>query len=433
MDKKASRKSPAERMFTRLHVGCVYMRRHPQLYAILATYLIIICIIAAAVMQPAVGDAFAVLAHNITRVIFPLYAIAGLLALIIVFGMPRGAIRASKALARAGIVNSAGESPMLLSVQRDKKNWRRYRYEFDANSLSLTFWQDHQIDIEAALNVNIAQITTSRGKHRIWIFCVPATDALPDLVTPKLSDFPKSASQLALGQGLVGPVVADLQKIPHILIGGSTGSGKTLLLKLILAQLIRNGAVVHIADFKGGVDYPTQWAESCDIITDESTLIHTLDAIVDELNSRKELLRFCGQPNIAVYNRSAATPIPRIVFACDEVAELLDKTGAGKERKEQIGQIESYLSTIARQGRAFGIHLILATQRPDANILPGQIKNNMDYRICGRADQVLSQIILDSTIAADEIPKDVQGRFIDNEGRLFQAYYLSDDQLEGLL
>lgn len=66
----------------------------------------------------------------------------------------------------------------------------------------------------------------------------------------------------------------------------------------------------------------------------------------------------------------------------DEVAEILDKTGLTKEEKEQVTRIENRLSTIARQGRAFGIHLFLSTQRPDANILSGQIKNNIGYRIC---------------------------------------------------
>ena len=89
-------------------------------------------------------------------------------------------------------------------------------------------------------------------------------------------------------------------------------------------------------------------------------------------------------------------------------------------------KIESKLSMIARQGRAFGIHLILATQRPDSNILHGQIKNNITYRICGRADNVLSQIILDNTSAADQIPEDSQGRFILNDGTVFQAYWFDD-------
>ena len=119
----------------------------------------------------------------------------------------------------------------------------------------------------------------------------------------------------------------------------------------------------------------------------------------------------------------------RHVYACDEVAEVLDKTGADSERKKLLSQIESRLSTIARQGRAFGIHLILATQRPDATIIPGQIRNNMDFRVCGRADSVLSQIILDNTSAAEQIPKDARGRFITGDGIVFQGYLFDEGQL----
>ena len=119
----------------------------------------------------------------------------------------------------------------------------------------------------------------------------------------------------------------------------------------------------------------------------------------------------------------------RIVFACDEVAELLDKTGTDKARKELLAQIEARLALIARQGRAFGIHLILATQRPDANILPGQIKNNMNIRICGRADTTLSTIIIGDGRAAEQIPHDAQGRFIMEDGTVFQAYYFNDDTI----
>ena len=116
--------------------------------------------------------------------------------------------------------------------------------------------------------------------------------------------------------------------------------------------------------------------------------------------------------------------LPRLVFACDEVAELLDRTGRSKEDRDKLNQIENRLATLARLGRAFGIHLILATQRPDANILPGQIKNNMDFRVCGRAESVLSGIILDNTSAAEQIPKDARGRFITGDGTVFQAYYM---------
>lgn len=136
-----------------------------------------------------------------------------------------------------------------------------------------------------------------------------------------------------------------------------------------------------------------------------------------------------GSPNIDAYNETTENKLPRLIFACDEVAELLDRTGRGKEDKERLAQIENKLATLARLGRAFGIHLILATQRPDANIIPGQIKNNMDFRVCGRADSVLSQITLDNTSAAEQIPKDARGRFITGDGTVFQGYLLDEERL----
>ena len=134
-------------------------------------------------------------------------------------------------------------------------------------------------------------------------------------------------------------------------------------------------------------------------------------------------------PDIDRYNKTTGKGLERLIFACDEVAEVLDRTGADSERKKLLGQIENRLATIARLGRAFGIHLILATQRPDANIIPGQIKNNMDFRVCGRADSVLSQIILDNTSAAEQIPKDARGRFITGDGTVFQGYLFDEEQL----
>lgn len=108
---------------------------------------------------------------------------------------------------------------------------------------------------------------------------------------------------------------------------------------------------------------------------------------------------------------------------------MLDRTGRSKEDKEMLGQIENKLATLARLGRAFGIHLILATQRPDANVIPGQIKSNMDFRVCGRADSILSGIILGNSDADEQIPKDAGGRFITEDGTVFQDYLLNEGRL----
>ena len=258
---------------------------------------------------------------------------------------------------------------------------------------------------------------------------VSAGDDLPEVLKWKDSYLSPKSFVLVLGESYTGPVTVNLAHIPHILLGGSTGSGKSVLLKLLLMQALHKGAEVYITDFKGGVDFPKVWHEKCRMCFTEENLRYTLDQLVAVLEYRKNALKALGCPNIDAYNETMEQPLPRLIFACDEVAEMLDKTGADNERKKLLAQIENKLSTIARQGRAFGIHLILATQRPDATIIPGQIRNNMDFRVCGRADSVLSQIILDNTSAAEQIPKDARGRFITGDGTVFQGYLFDEGQL----
>ena len=136
-----------------------------------------------------------------------------------------------------------------------------------------------------------------------------------------------------------------------------------------------------MADFKGGVDLPPIWHKHYRIVIEENELLDLLTVIVEELMRRRLIFKELECANIIEYNKKNDDDLPRFIFVCDEVAEILDKTGLKKSRKELILAIESKLSTIARLGRAFGIHLILATQRPDATILSGQIRNNINYRV----------------------------------------------------
>ena len=282
--------------------------------------------------------------------------------------------------------------------------------------------------IEAALDVSIVKIIYGKSKSRVLVYAVPAQTRLPELLRWSDAYLSPDSFVLTLGESFTGPVTVNLAHIPHILLGGSTGSGKSVLLKLLLMQSLRKGAEVYIADFKGGVDFPKVWRQRCHMAFTEQDLLYILGQLVAVLEYRKGRLAETGCPDLDAYNEATGDNLPRLVFACDKVAEVLDKTGRSKEDKELLAQIENRLSTIARLGRAFGIHLILATQRPDANIIPGQIKNNMDFRVCGRADSVLSQIILDNTSAAEQIPKDARGRFITGDGTVFQGYLFDEER-----
>ena len=359
--------------------------------------------------------------------VFPAYLLVGGVGLVCLLSYPIGRKMAQDQFQNIGLLNHVGTAPRLLHKRGDKAHPNVVVWEFQNPSISLNVWEDRRQAIEAALDVAIVKLSYGKNKSRVLVYTVPSERELPEVLPWKNSYLSQESFVLALGESPLGPVTVNLAHIPHILLGGSTGSGKSLLLKLLLMQALHKGAEVYIADFKGGVDYPSQWRDCCRMCFHEEDLLETLDELVRELEARKEEWVETGCPNLDEYNQRAGRKLPRLIFACDEVAEVLDKTGRTREEKERLAQIENRLATIARQGRAFGIHLFLATQRPDATILPGQIRNNLDFRVCGRADSVLSQIILDNTTAAQLIPKDARGRFVTGDGTLFQAYLFHEN------
>ena len=357
------------------------------------------------------------------------YLLVGAAVLLALLLYPFGRRAAKDQLQCIGLINHAGMPPDLLRKRRDKDNPRVTVWEFRNQGIPLQEWDKKRLAIETALGITIVKLAYAKGKSRVLVYAVSAGDDLPEVLKWKDSYLSPKSFVLVLGESYTGPVTVNLAHIPHILLGGSTGSGKSVLLKLLLMQALHKGAEVYIADFKGGVDFPKVWHEKCRMCFTEENLRYTLNQLVAVLEYRKSAFKALGCPNIDAYNETMEQPLPRLIFACDEVAEMLDKTGADNERKKLLAQIESRLSTIARQGRAFGIHLILATQRPDATIIPGQIRNNMDFRVCGRADSVLSQIILDNTSAAEQIPKDARGRFITGDGTVFQGYLFDENAM----
>lgn len=358
--------------------------------------------------------------------IFSIYLIIAGIAVIILILTPLGKRSVQEQLKSIGLVNHAEAVPELKSKRKDKQNPKITIWKFTSQGIPLKAWKDKKEAIETALDITIVKMKNGSGKSRVLIHAVPAVSDLPDIIKWKDKYLSRQSFVLNLGESFTGPVSVDLSRVPHILLGGATGSGKSVLLKLLLMQANKKGANVCIADFKGGVDFPPVWHKECRMCFEEQSTLELLTELTDELERRKQLLKASGLPNIDHYNAAIGDNLQRYIFACDELAEMLDKTGLTKDQKEIVAKIESRLSIIARQGRAFGIHLILATQRPDSTIMNGQIKNNINCRICGRADNVLSMIILDNTDAAEQIPEDAQGRFLLNDGTMFQAYWFDD-------
>lgn len=352
--------------------------------------------------------------------------IIGLLFIIAKVGTPLSAKRVENCLKAIGFYDKLGNTPLLLSKIKEGK---ADVYEFYSNTLSIFEYKKRCSDIETALNLHIVDFELGQDFQHVFMKTVPTKDDFAKTLLWNNNLLSSDDFVINIGESQIDTVSIDLNVTHHVLLGGSTGSGKTVLLKLILMQCIRKNADVYIADFKGGVDYPGYWQEYCKMQFTVEQFSRTLTDILEILEDRERILIDERCTDIAKYNKiHSDNPMKRIIVACDEVAELLDKTSLEKDSKTNIAKIERMLSTIARLGRYAGLSLVLSTQRPDSEVLKGQIKSNMDFRICGRADTVLSKIVLDNSDGAEKVPKDKQGVFLTNTGVLFKAYYFNDNE-----
>lgn len=302
--------------------------------------------------------------------------------------------------------------------------------DFICYGFSLNDWERYRQELESALNICILSIALGKDNRHVLLHYIPANSSweTPIEWNDRIID-PSKPNILHLGQGVAGQVFWDITRQPHALIGGSTGSGKTVLLKIIIRQALALGISVVIIDLKGGIDFPGKNRNVAKCLNVQE-IKDVLSHISVAMYSREDELLSSRCANIDEYNHRFDRSVPHCLVIVDELAELFDTTGATKEEKAELAEIERKITTIARMGRAFGIHLLLATQRPDANILPGQIKSNLDFRICGRSDSILSKIVLDNTDAATTIPSYSQGRFLTNDGTIFQAYWFTGDALQ---
>jgi S-DNA-T family DNA segregation ATPase FtsK/SpoIIIE len=224
---------------------------------------------------------------------------------------------------------------------------------------------------------------------------------------------------IALGKTISNEVlVIDLAKMPHLLVAGATGQGKSVGLNVILTSLIYKR---HPSQLKFVLVDPKKVEMSLysklerhylaklpnseeAIITDTRKVVHTLNSLCIEMENRYEILKDAGARNLKEYNTKFVSRklnpkeghrfLPYIVLVIDELADLM--MTAGKE-------VETPIARLAQLARAIGIHLVVATQRPSVNVITGVIKANFPARLSFRVtSKVDSRTILD-TGGADQL------------------------------
>lgn len=205
----------------------------------------------------------------------------------------------------------------------------------------------------------------------------------------------KGGLPVALGQDTAGdPIVAELTGLPHLLIAGATGSGKSVCINSVITSLLLtcqpDNVRMLMVDPKrveltlfNGIPHLV-----VPVITDTDEVLAALRAAQNEMLRRYKLMEDVGARNIETYNKKANEPIPFLVIIVDELADLM---------MAAVYEVEQGLVRLAQLGRATGIHLILATQRPSVNVVTGLLKANIPARIAfAVASQVDSRVILDS-------------------------------------
>ena len=245
-------------------------------------------------------------------------------------------------------------------------------------------------------------------------------------------DFKKRDIKLpiALGKNISGkPIIGDLASMPHLLIAGTTGSGKSVCINTIILSLLYR----HTPDKCKFILIDPKMLELstyegiphllCPVITEAKKAASVLGWVVKEMESRYRLMTKEGVRNIDGYNTKHKLPMPYIVVVVDEMSDLM--LVAGKE-------IENYIQKLSQMARAAGIHIIMATQRPSVDVITGTIKANFPTRI---SFQVTSKI--DSrTILGEQGAEQLLGKgdmlFMSSANRIVRIHapFVSDNEIE---
>jgi S-DNA-T family DNA segregation ATPase FtsK/SpoIIIE len=245
----------------------------------------------------------------------------------------------------------------------------------------------------------------------------------------------KSPLRLPLGRDVAGtPMGTDLLRMPHLLIAGATGSGKSVFLNDLLISLLYQNSPADLrlilvdpkrVEFTNYNDIPHLLSP---VIVDPHKTINSLKWLVSEMERRYRVMAEVKVREIVGFNRQATedTKMPYIILVIDELADLMAVSAR---------EVEAYICRLAQMSRAVGIHLVLATQRPSVDVITGLIKANFPSRIAFAVTSGTdSRTILD-TVGADKLLGNGDMLFMPSDAskpKRIQACFISDKEIRSV-
>lgn len=258
-----------------------------------------------------------------------------------------------------------------------------------------------------------------------------------------LKSVTKNKFEFVLGKNIDGDsIIANIKDMIHMLVAGSTGSGKSVFINTMICSLIsknnpENLKLILIDPKKVELSaYKNIPHLLSHIITEPKDTIKVLNWLISEVERRYEIFESFGVRDIDSYNNKNFIPIPRIVVFIDEFADLLMMSDSKLNGNLKIrNELEMLICRIAQKARAAGVHLIIATQRPDREVITGLIKSNLPSKIAfSVSSSINSKIILDETGAEKLLGKgDMLFYPVGEKTERVQGAYISDYEIENAI
>jgi S-DNA-T family DNA segregation ATPase FtsK/SpoIIIE len=288
-------------------------------------------------------------------------------------------------------------------------------------------------DIARNTSSTSARVSTIPGKNTVGIE-IPNDSResvyLKEIVGNEKFEKKEIKLPIAIGKSISGaPIIGDLTSMPHLLIAGTTGSGKSVCINTIIVSLLYrlspdlckfiliDPKMLELSAYEG---IPHLLSP---VITDSKKAASALGWTVKEMNNRYKLMSKDGVRNIDGYNAKHKLKMPYIVVVVDEMSDLM--LVAGKE-------IENYIQKLSQMARAAGIHIIMATQRPSVDVITGTIKANFPTRISFRVSSKIDSRTILGEQGAEQLLGNGDMLFMSSANRIVRIHgpYVSEKEVE---